>query len=64
MRRGERPLFTPDLPKPTAQQGDDFLLNLRIVHQTQERLVESLMLLRLLDLVFSSGSVRHRSIMP
>jgi len=46
------------------QQGDDFLLNLRIVHQTQERLVESLMLLRLLDLVFSSGSVRHRSIMP
>ena len=24
------PLFAPDLPEPTAQQGDDFLLNLRI----------------------------------
>ena len=29
------PLFAPDLPEPTAQQGDDFLLNLRIVQQTQ-----------------------------
>jgi hypothetical protein len=29
------PLSAPDLPEPTAQQGDDFLLNLRIVQQTQ-----------------------------
>lgn len=29
------PLFARDLPEPTAQQGDDFLLNLRIVQQTQ-----------------------------
>ena len=57
-------LFAPDLPESTAQQGDDFLLNLRIVQQTQERPFESLVLLRLLDLVFSFGSVLHGSIMP
>jgi hypothetical protein len=47
MRRGEfgGRLFAPDLPEPTVQQGDDFLLNLRIVQQTQERLFESLALL-------------------
>ena len=59
MRRGERPLFTPDLPKPTSQQGDDFLLNLRIVQKAQKRLFESLVLLGLLDLVFSFGLIRH-----
>ena len=66
MHRGEfgGGLFAPDLPESTAQQGDDFLLNLRIVQQTQERPFESLVLLRLLDLVFSFGSVLHRSIMP
>ena len=57
-------LFGPDLPEATAQQGDDFLLNLRIVQQTQKRLFESLVLLCLLDLVFSFGSVPHRTIMP
>ena len=57
-------LFAPDLPEPTPQQGDDFLLNLRIVQQTQERPFESLVLLRLLDLVFSFGSILHGSIMP
>jgi hypothetical protein len=57
-------LFAADLPEPTAQQGDDFLLNLRIVQQTQERPFESLVLLRLLDLVFSFGSILHGSIMP
>jgi hypothetical protein len=66
MHRGEfgGGLFAPDLPEPTAQQGDDFLLNLRIVQQTQERPFESLVLLRLLDLVFSFGSILHGSIMP
>jgi hypothetical protein len=66
MHRGEfgGGLFAPDLPESTAQQGDDFLLNLRIVQQTQERPFESLVLLRLLDLVFSFGSVLHGSIMP
>lgn len=59
MRRGERLLFTPDLPKPTAQQGDDFLLNLRIVQKAQKRLFESLVLLGLVDLVFSFGLIRH-----
>jgi SAM (Sterile alpha motif) domain-containing protein/adenylate/guanylate cyclase family protein len=62
--RGVRwPLIRPDLPEPTVQQGDDFLLNLRIVQQTQERLFESLALLCLLDLVFSFGSLFHGSIM-
>jgi hypothetical protein len=56
-------LFAPDLPEPAVQQGDDFLLNLRIVQQTQERLFESLALLCLLDLVFSFGSILHGSIM-
>ena len=66
MHRGEfgGGLFAPDLPEPTAQQGDDFLLNLRIVQQTQERPFESLVLLRLLDLVFRFDSVLHGSIMP
>jgi len=66
MHRGEfgSGLFAPDLPEPTAQQGDDFLLNLWIVQQTQERPFESLVLLRLLDLVFSFGSILHGSIMP
>jgi hypothetical protein len=56
-------LFAPDLPGSTAQQGNDFLLNLRIVQQTQKRLFESLVLLCLLDLVFSFGSILHRTIM-
>jgi hypothetical protein len=43
----------PDLPETTAQQGDDFLLNLRIVQKAQKRLFEGLVLLGLLDLVFS-----------
>jgi hypothetical protein len=54
----------PDLPEATAQHGHDFLLNLRIVQQTQEHLLESLVLLGLLDLVFSFGSIFQRSIMP
>ena len=58
------PLFAPELPEATAQQGHDFLLNLRIVQQTQERLLESLVLLGLLDLAFSFGSILHGSIMP
>jgi len=37
--------------------------NLRIVQQTQECLFESLVLLGLLDLVFSFGSIFHRPIM-
>jgi hypothetical protein len=52
------------LPEPTAQQGDDFLLNLRIIQKAQKRLLESLVLLGLLDLVFSFGSIRHRTMMP
>jgi hypothetical protein len=48
-------LLVSDLPEPTAEQGEDFLLNLRIVQQTQKRLFESLVLLCLLDLVFSFG---------
>jgi hypothetical protein len=66
MHRGEfgDGLFVPDLPEPTAQQGDDFLLNLRIVQRTQELPFESLVLFRLVDLVFSFGSVLHGSIMP
>src|SRR5260370_1673798 len=59
-----RLLLAPDLSEPTAQQGGDFLLNLRIVQQTQECLFESLVLLGLLDLVFSFGSIFHRPIMP
>ena len=51
------------MPEATAQQGHDFLLNLRIVQQTQERLLEGLVLLGFLDLVFSFGSIFHRSIM-
>jgi hypothetical protein len=58
------PLSAPDLPDTTAQQGDDFLLNLRIVQQTQKRLLKGLVLLGLLDLVFSFGSILHRTIMP
>ena len=65
MPRERRRLFAPDLPEATAQQGHDFLLNLRIVQQTQERLLESLVLLGgLIDLVFDFGSIFHRSIMP
>jgi hypothetical protein len=64
MPRERRRLLAPDLPEATAQQGHDFLLNLRIVQQTQEHLLESLVLLGLLDLVFSFGSIFHRSIMP
>jgi hypothetical protein len=66
MRRSEFDgrLLVSDLPEPTAEQGEDFLLNLRIVQQTQKRLFESLVLLCLLDLVFSFGSVLHRTIMP
>ena len=58
-RRVRRPLFIPDLAKPTAQQGDDFLLNLRIVQKAQKRLFDSLVLLGLLDLVLSFGLIRH-----
>jgi hypothetical protein len=47
-----------------AQQGDDFLLDLRIVQQAQKRLFKGLVLLGLLDLVFSLGSILHRTIMP
>ena len=57
-------LFAPDLPKAAVQQSDDFLLNLRIVQQTQKRLFESLVLLSPLQLVFSFGSIFHRTIMP
>jgi hypothetical protein len=57
------PLFAADLSQPTAQQVDDFVSNLRIVQQTQECLFESLVLLGLLDLVFSFGSIFHRPIM-
>ena len=66
MRRDESAhrLLAPDLPEPTAQQGDDFRLNLRIVQKTQERPFESLVLLCLLDRVFSLGSILHHSIMP
>jgi hypothetical protein len=51
------------LSEPTAQQRDDFLLNLRIVQQAQKGLFESLVLLGLLDLVFSFGSIVHRAMM-
>jgi hypothetical protein len=37
---------------------------LRIVQQAQKRLFESLVLLGLLELVFSFGSIRHHTIMP
>ena len=57
-------LFGPDLPEATAQQGDDFLLNLRIVQKAQKRLFKGLVLLGLLDLVFSFGSILHRPMMP
>jgi hypothetical protein len=57
------PLFVPDLPEPMAHQGDDFLLNLRIAQQAQKRLFESLVLLGLLDLVFSFGSIVHSTMM-
>jgi hypothetical protein len=57
------PLFVPDLPERTAHQGDDFLLNLRIVQQAQKRLFESLVFLGLLDLVFSFGSIVHSTMM-
>jgi hypothetical protein len=56
------PLFVPNLPEPTADQGGDFPLNLRIVQQAQKRLFESLVLLGLLDLVFSFGSIVRRTI--
>jgi hypothetical protein len=52
------------LPEATAQQGDDFLLNLRIVQKAQKRLFEGLVLLGLLDLIFSFGSILHRTMMP
>ena len=57
-------LFASDLPEATVEQGEDFLLNLRIVQQTQEALFESLVLLRLLDLVISFGSILHCMTMP
>ena len=57
-------LFAPDLPEATGQQADDFLLNLRIVQKAQKRLFEGLVLLGLLDLVFSFGSILHPTIMP
>jgi hypothetical protein len=56
-------LFAPDLPESTAHQGGDLLLNLRIVQQAQKRSFESLVLLGLLDLVFSFGSIVHRTMM-
>ena len=66
MRSGEfgARLFVSDLPEPTAEQSDDFLLNLGIVQQTQKRLFESLVLLCLLNLVFGFDSILHRVIMP
>ena len=57
-------LFASDLPEATGQQGDDFLLNLRIVQKAQKRLFEGLVLLGLLDLVFSFGSILHRMMIP
>jgi hypothetical protein len=57
------PLFVPHLPEPTAHQGEDFPLNLRIVQQAQKRLFKSLVSLGLLDLVFSFGSIVHRAMM-
>jgi hypothetical protein len=65
MRRGDFGgcLSAADLPEPTVHQGDDFLLNLRIVQQTQERLFERLVLLCVLDLIFSFGSIFHRASM-
>ena len=61
MRRGEfgGRYLIPVLPEPTAQQGDEFLLNLRIVQKAQKCLFESLVLLGLLDLVFNFGLIRH-----
>ena len=56
-------LFGSNLPEPPAQQRNDFVLNLRIIQQAQKSLFESLVLLRLLDLVFSSGSHVHRTTM-
>jgi hypothetical protein len=47
------------LPNLTVQQGDNFLLNLRIVQEVQKRLLESLVPLGVLDLVFSFGSILH-----
>jgi hypothetical protein len=66
MRRGDFGgcLSAADLPEPTVHQGDDFLLNLRIVQQTQERLFERLVLLCVLDLIFSFGSIFHCASMP
>jgi hypothetical protein len=66
MRRGDFGgcLSAADLPEPTVHQGDDFLLNLRIVQQTQERLFERLVLLCVLDLIFSFGSIFHGASMP
>ena len=57
-------LFAPDLPEATAQQGDDFLLNLRIVQKAQKRLFQGLVLLGLPDLIFSFGPILHRPMMP
>jgi len=48
--------------RPSAYQGDDFLLNLWIVEQTQQSLFEGFALLCLFDLVFSSGAVVHDTI--
>jgi hypothetical protein len=52
------------LPETAAHQGDDFLLNLRIVQKAQKRLFEGLVSLGLLDLVVSFGSILHRTMMP
>jgi hypothetical protein len=54
MRRGEFGwrLFAADLPEPTAQKGDDFLLNLRIIQQMHSICLSGLVLLCLLDLIF------------
>jgi hypothetical protein len=52
-------LSAPDLSNLAAHQSDDFLLYLRIIQQAQEDPFERLVLLRLLDLVFSFGMTFH-----
>jgi hypothetical protein len=48
--------------KLTAQECGDLMLDLRIVQQTQKRLFERLMLLRLGDFALNLGWVIHHKI--
>jgi len=52
------------LPDPSAQQTDNFQLDLRIIEQAQEYLFEGLVLLGFPDLVLGLCSILHRIIMP